>query len=328
MTNKGTTHIVLGGAGFIGSTLIEHLLLGDEFTRILVIDRANASNWSELETFRDDRIRSLIFDLTSDVDIKSKLTKYELNSEQFVVWHLAANSDIKLSAKDINIEIKDTFLTTIAAMKIVDDLDGKVQLIFTSTSAIYGHKPGILLEEELFEHNPISNYGIMKLASEHYIAKSFKQLSDKNKEFIIFRLPNVVGPRLTHGLIYDLFLQMKSNPNNLVILGNGNQTKQYVAVGELVEIMETARKIAPMGIYNLSPDGEGTSVRQIVTFFRSAYGNGREVQFGNEDYGWPGDIPNFQLANTKIKNLGLSFKSMSTEAIKQAIDENRNLIRD
>ena len=141
-----------------------------------------------------------------------------------IVYHLAANSDIQKGGQNPEVDYEDTFMTTRGVLELMRR-NGIKNLFFSSTSAIYGNESDKLLSENLGGLLPISYYGGAKYASENFIA-SYSYMNDFNT--MIFRFPNVIGPNLTHGVIYDFTKRLKDNPSELKILGDGTQTKPYV----------------------------------------------------------------------------------------------------
>lgn len=124
-----------------------------------------------------------------------------------------------------SVDFNDTFMTTYSTLEFMRKNEIK-KLFFASTSAIYGDKKE-LLTETLGGLSPISYYGGAKYASEGFIS-SYTFMNDLNT--VIFRFPNVIGPNLTHGVIYDFVRKLQNNPNELEILGDGHQTKPYLYV--------------------------------------------------------------------------------------------------
>ena len=114
---------------------------------------------------------------------------------------------------------------------------------------------------------PVSNYGAMKLASEACISAAVESFLDRAW---IFRFPNVIGPRATHGIIYDLLHKLAKNPPSLEVLGDGSQTKPYLHVSELLDAMWLIFQRAPgrLNVYNIGVDDEGASVSYIANAVR------------------------------------------------------------
>jgi UDP-glucose 4-epimerase len=189
------------------------------------------------------------------------------------------------------------------------------ELLFASTSAVYGDKPG-LLRESGGDLQPISYYGAAKLASEAFIS-AFALMCGLSANII--RFPNVVGERLTHGAIYDFIKKLKANPRELEILGDGQQEKPYTYVHDLVE----ALLFLPFGevgvnIYNAGVES-ATTTRRIADIVCEEMGLvGVEYRFTGGSVGWKGDVARFQYDLTKIHEAGWRAKHSSDEAVRLA----------
>ena len=230
---------------------------------------------------------------------------------------MAANSDIQASAKKPEIEYKNTYTTTFNILCCMREYQVK-KIFFASTSAIYGDKRNEILDENTSNLMPISYYGAAKLGSEA-ILSAFSYMNDI--ETLIFRFPNVVGPRLTHGVIYDFIRKLKNDPKKLEILGNGNQTKPYIYVFDLIDailqFMNTAKK--EITIYNVGGEGT-TSVNRIADIVCEEMNlmNVEYIYSGGET-GWKGDVPRFLYSVEKIQKDGWHAKYTSDEAVRETI---------
>ena len=246
--------------------------------------------------------------------------KAEAGSAGFqTLWHMAANSDIGVGGLNPDVDLQATFLTTYNSLKLMESL-GIPEIAFASSSAIYGPHDGVLREETgpLF---PISNYGAMKLASEGAITAGLERFG---KRAWIFRFPNVVGPRSTHGIIFDFLKKLKKTPHELEVLGDGTQQKPYLHSQELIDAMififEKSRE--RLNCFNVAPPDSSTTVRYIAeAVVRAAAPNAR-IRYTGGSRGWVGDVPKFQYSIAKVQKLGWSPKMTSNEAIERAIREN------
>lgn len=305
--------LVIGGAGFIGSHLCEALLkAGDEVhcvddfslgTRKNVVDIEDSPKFHihEVDASRHDDLLAIFQQVKPDQ-----------------VFHLAANSDIQASAMNPGVEYKNTYTTTFQVLSCMRET-GVKKLFFASTSAVYGDKRDVVLTENTPNLAPISYYGAAKLGSEALIS-AFSFMNDFS--VIIFRFPNVIGPHLTHGVIFDFIHRLRENPKELRILGDGRQTKPYIFVLDLVEAILQFRD-APRGvsIYNLGVE-DATSVTHIAEIIVEEMGLG-DVKFsytGGEG-GWKGDVPRFQYDLTKIHRAGWRAKHTSDEAVRRTVRE-------
>lgn len=320
MTSTKNINILFGGAGFIGANLAKSLT--NKSQQVIVVDLPSAKNWTIVEKLPNLRTVKIIGNQDLSILLNRKLLEIVDSQEtEFEIhfWHLAANSDIRISSTDASVDLENTLNSTIKAIRLASQLPLTKKFIFASTSAVYGYQPGIKLSEDSML-NPISNYGVMKLASEYLVQNAFN--SDTNVNFYIFRFPNVVGPFLTHGLIFDLYKQVVGAKQFIDILGNGNQTKQYMHVDELIEAMLTLLDSSVNSIFNLGPAFGSTNVREIVRIFQETNRNFWEVRYGDEPYGWIGDVPNFEFSVKKALDHGVILKLNSHDSVKLAIEQN------
>ena len=305
--------LITGGAGFIGSHLSEKLL--DLGHKVVVVDNFELGNRDNVNTLVSSPNFKLIESDASNVEFLSNVMK---QNETEIVYHLAANSDIQKSAKDPNIDFKNTFSTTYSVLESMRRNQIK-RLFFASTSAVYGEKLGILLKEDIGNLAPISYYGGAKLASEAFIS-SYSYMNDF--DVTIFRFPNVIGPKLTHGVIFDFIKKLQENPEKLEILGDGTQCKPYIYVLDLIEaiLMVSFSNEKSVNIYNLGVEG-ATTVRNIADMVCTKLRlKDVEYKFTHGDRGWKGDVPSFQYDLTKIHNRGWQAKHTSNESVQATLD--------
>jgi UDP-glucose 4-epimerase len=236
------------------------------------------------------------------------------------VWHLAANSDIQAGGRDPDIDLRLTFLSTYNVLKLMAQ-SGLRELVFASSSAIYGEHAG-LLKEDSGPLLPISNYGAMKLASEGVITAAIG--GGVLRRAWICRFPNVVGSRATHGVIFDFLKKLRANPKNLEVLGDGTQEKPYLHVCELVEAMVFIHKRSTevLNCYNIAPRKGTTTVRHIAEHVVQSAAPGSIIRYAGGSRGWVGDVPRFRYSTAKLKALGWSSKLTSNAAVELAIREN------
>jgi UDP-glucose 4-epimerase len=231
---------------------------------------------------------------------------------------MVANSDIAAGVADPNVDLKDTFLSTfnlLAAMR-----EARIRTIaFASTSAVYGvHEQ--TLEETTGPLFPISNYGAMKLASEALISAAVESYLERAW---IFRFPNVIGPRATHGIIFDLLTKLARQPADLEVLGDGTQQKPYLHVSELVEAMLWICEHAndPFNWFNIGPPDEGATVKEIAEAVQRQAAPSKPIRFTGGNKGWVGDVPKFRYSIEKLKRLGWSPQLTSRQAVERAVKE-------
>lgn len=217
--------LVAGGCGFIGSHLIDSLLaLGHSVVSAdkLIMGDGNIVHLKDNELFTFEEVE------LSDQDAVDRLFKKHSFD---AVYHLAANSDIQKGGKEPSIDFNDTLLTTRTILESMR-WHNVPNLFFASTSAVYGEKVDEVLTETTGDLRPVSFYGGCKLASEAMIS-SYVSMCDMKA--VIFRFPNVIGPRLTHGAVFDFIRKLRADSSTLEILGDGTQCKPYIYVKDLVD---------------------------------------------------------------------------------------------
>lgn len=293
--------IITGASGLVGSTLINSIV--GKKTLIFAIDDLSGGKLGFIKNFiLENKIKFINEDIS-----KKKLSKkfyIKVNKLKFdEVWLLAANSDIKKGILNPNVDFNNTYLTTFNFLNnIKNNLKKNCKIIFTSSSAVYGnHKNRILLKENFGPQTPVSNYGSMKLASEAYIT----HFAFKNK-FIykIYRLPNVIGKNITHGIFYDMRKKFINKTKVVNVLGDGNQKKPYMYCEDLIKILLKDKK-NKSSIINVGQNDNGITVKQILQLFKKHLRSRKTIKFGKTKYGWIGDVPNYRLNNSLIKKNNL-----------------------
>lgn len=307
--------IVTGAAGFIGSQLVDRLLAdGHAVVGVDNLSRGTRENLARALAHPAFRfVEADVSDAAAAIGAVGPVPGAD------IVWHLAANSDIAAGVADSRIDIRDTFMTCHGALEIAK-ATGAQRLAFASTSAVYGDYPEPLVET----HGPmlpISNYGAMKLAGEALISAGAES---HLRQAWIFRFPNVVGDRATHGVINDLFLKLKRDPVELEVLGDGKQKKPYLHASDLIDAMLFI--VANGGpdrrqVYNIGPEDDGFDVAGIAAGVIAASGTGARIRYTGGDRGWVGDVPRFSYSVEKLARLGWRPTLTSAQAVARAIGE-------
>ena len=287
--------IVTGGAGFIGSHLIERLLLrGDE---VIVIDNLSSGKMDFLkEHIVNPDFEFIRLDLLNQKELNTTVKDAD------AVFHLAANPDVRLGVSDTRVHLEQNIIATynlLEAMRI-----NKIKnILFTSTSTVYGEAALIPTPEEYGPLVPISLYGASKLACEALIT-SYCSTFDMNSW--LFRFANIVGPRGTHGIIFDFINKLIKNPGSLEILGDGKQRKSYLHVYDCVEAilfaMENSNDM--VNIFNIGSQDtiNATEIGEIIVEEMGL----QDVEFNytGGSRGWKGDVPKMMLSIDRIKSVG------------------------
>lgn len=304
--------LVTGGAGFIGSHLCDALIARDD--TVICVD--DLSRGRKENIFHLENSDSFTF-YQEDISNIGTLKRIFEKEEPEYVFHLVANSDIQESAKNPEVEFCNTYSTTFNVLQCMKEYDVR-QLFFASTSAVYGDKRSMILDEDTTGLSPISYYGAAKLGSEALIS-AYSYMN--GMEALIFRFPNVIGPRLTHGVIYDFINKLKKDPAELEILGDGQQTKPYIYVLDLIQAIVSMMDRGKTGVslYNLGVEST-TSVTKIADILCEEMGlENVKYRYTGGESGWKGDVPRFQYSLDKIHRTGWRAEYDSDESVRMAI---------
>jgi UDP-glucose 4-epimerase len=294
--------LVTGGAGFIGSHLTEALAKKGE---VEVFDNFSSGKRVFL---RDVDVKIIQGDIRNLEEIK------EASKSVDIVYHFAADPDVRRSFSEPLENFKIDVLGTSNVLEACRLNDVK-QIVFASSSVVYGDAEIPTQEEAPIA--PISNYGAAKAASEFYVS-TYSQLY--GIKATVLRYANIMGPRLTHGVIYDFYYKLKKNPKELEILGDGNQKKSYLHVTDAVNATLLAtQKTRKYSIFNVGSE-ETITVKKISRLVVSTLGlKGVRYKYTGGKTGWPGDVPIMLLSIKKLKSLGWTPRFSIKESILDTI---------
>ena len=237
-----------------------------------------------------------------------------------IVFHLAANPNVKIGAFNTRIDYEQNILATYNLLEALRENDECKNIVFTSTSTVYGEAEKMPTPEDYGPLKPISLYGASKLACEALISGYSHLFGFKS---VICRLANIVGSRSGHGVICDFINKLRNNPKTLEVLGDGTQRKSYLYVKDCVEAMILAaeKSSSQVEIYNIGSE-DSVNVAAIAKIVIEEMGlKDVEIRYtGGVDggRGWKGDVKVMLLDISKIKSLGWKPKLNSAEAVRQA----------
>lgn len=308
--------LVTGGAGFIGSHLVDRLCTDQ--VEVVVLDALTSGTLGNLETWSNSPYLNFV---KMDLLDLEKLPKASSDCE--TVFHLAADPDVRSGSNNPRTHYKQNLVATFNLLEAIRKADSIKTLAFTSTSTVYGDANKIPTPEDYAPLKPVSVYGACKLASEALIT-SYAYTYGFNAT--IYRLANIVGPRSQHGIIHDFISKLGKNPKRLEILGDGTQTKSYLYVRDCIDaILVSVGKLKEgVEIYNVGSEDQA-NVAQIADIICEEMGL-TDVEYyysGGVDggRGWKGDVKIMLLNVEELKRLGWKPALNSCGAIRKTVKE-------
>jgi len=303
-------YFVTGGAGFIGSILVNRLLV--DGNKVTVYDNLSLgkkiflnSNSKNLKIVKGD-IRDF------------KLIQKTIKGHNFI-FHLAANSDIPSGIKNSRLDFE---INTIGTLIVLESMvKNKIKnLVFASTSAVFGHPKKFPTPENYGPCLPESFYGASKLACEGYISAYANLHGIKSW---IFRFANITGSPATHGILYDFMKKLKKKSRTFEVLGNGYQEKSYITNKMLVDgilnvIKRTKNKKQKIFLYNIG-NTDSIKVKNIAKIFLKENNSNKKIFYTGGKGGWKGDVYRMHLDISKIIRQGWKPQKNSKECIMDSI---------
>lgn len=307
--------VVTGGAGFIGSHIVDALV--EKGDRVLVIDNLSAGTKSNIISHIDSgKVEFLKADLLED-GWQEKIVGADR------VFHIAADPDVRASAVSPGRVYDNNVLATEKVLEAMRE-HGVKELVFTSTSTVYGEADLIPTPENYSPMIPISIYAASKFACEAMIAG---YANTYNMKSWVFRFANIIGERSNHGVIWDFVHKLKNNPSELEILGDGKQIKSYFSVDACVKAVFFAVENSdePFNYFNIGSEDwiDVTAIAEIITDEMGL--SDVSFRYTGGDRGWIGDVPKMQLGVDKLKALGWKPETGSAESVRLAV---RSLLKE
>jgi UDP-glucose 4-epimerase len=302
--------LVVGGAGFIGSHLVERLV---ERAEVTVLDDLSSGGRPQLEAALASGRCELRVGSVFDSELLSSAMRGKI-----AVFHLSANPEARRGLEQPLLDLEQGTLATHAVLDAMRRTGVKA-LVLSSSGTVYGASRSVCREADLGAL-PISLYGASKLASEALVSAHVECFGISGW---IFRLGNVIGPRATHGAAFDFLSRLKQDPEQLTVLGDGSQSKPYLHVGDAVDGMLFGFEHAanPLNVFNLAPDG-GSSVRYLAERCVACSPQpAARILYTGGQRGWLGDIPQSRLDAAKLAALGYSLPRSSDEAIELGVTQ-------
>ena len=313
--------VVTGGAGFLGSHLVDEILSRGLASRIIIVDNLSSGSLKNIEkALSDHRVSLAKLDLKR---VSSDLENAFRGSE--AVFHYAANPEVRISVTDPRTHFNENVVSTFNVLELCRKHDIEY-LVFASSSTVYGDALLLPTPETYCLTEPVSVYGAAKLCCEVLISTYTKLYGI---HALILRYANIVGLRLRHGVIYDFIQKLLKNPRKLEILGDGTQRKSYLHVSDAVDatlhllnhFIEERHRLA---VYNIG-NSDWITVKEIADIVVE------EMGLENVEYvfkpatpdgrGWPGDVKLMLLDVSKLMATGWKPRMSSRDAVRRCTRE-------
>ncbi|MEQ8542294.1 MAG: NAD-dependent epimerase/dehydratase family protein [Coleofasciculus sp. D1-CHI-01] len=308
---------ITGGLGFIGGHLAEHLLQQGYRVTLYDCNRHGSQPWHQ--TLQNHPgCRCIAGDLRDAALLNQSLTSHS------IVFHLAANSNSRQSLRDREVDLQHGIQATWTLLQAMAD-QNVPQIVYASSQLVYGEPQTPLLRESLGPLLPISPYGASKLAGEGIIS-AYHHLN--RIQGTILRFGNIIGPRMSYGIVRDFVEKLQKNPKTLEILGDGQQQRNYLHVRDSVAAMLTTAQ-RPLGktceVYNVG-NQDYISALEVAQIVAEVVVGSSEIDYQTTggQRGWRGDVPHLRCDLSKIKMLEWQPSCNSATAVAQAARETLN----
>lgn len=301
--------LVTGGAGFIGSHLVDELVRRDN--QVIVYDNLSSGFKRHLETLlSNNRITLVEGELLDEERLNAAMKGAD------TVFHLAANADVRGGKSNTRVDLEQNIIGThrvLEAMRI----NGASRIVFTSSATVYG-EPDVFPTPESYAPIQTSVYGASKLAAEAMIQAYGEYFGIKS---FSFRFVSWIGERYSHGVVFDFIKKLQKNPSELEILGDGNQKKSYLHVEDGVKAIFMAMDNMPdlKNVVNLG-HSDYLNVVDLADIVVQEMGLKKvDYRFTGGVRGWLGDSPFVHLDISKIRSAGFEPQVSIEDGIRRTV---------
>jgi UDP-glucose 4-epimerase len=301
-----TRVLVTGGAGFIGSHLVEQLV--NVGARVAVLD--------DLSTGRIQNLDAVASRIDLDVhSVADAVADPRLVADFDVIFHLAANPYIPPSVESPAYDYELNLETTFRLLEVLRQAERRPQLVYASSAAVYGD-PARLPIRESDPTVPISPYGVSKLAAERYVAV-YSRLYAMPCSAV--RLFSVYGPRQRKQVVYDLLDRLSRDSDRLEIMGDGTQERDFVYVEDVAAAFIAVAERAPAEgeVFNVA-SGTTHSIAQLADGLCEALGAHPEIAYTGSVR--PGDAERWSVDTSALRDLGFDARTTLLRGLENTRD--------
>lgn len=306
---------VVGGAGFIGGHFADRLLASDATQQVTVYDNfSSGREWHLAAHQADARLTVIKGDVRDLEDLVAAVNGHD------TVIHLASNPDIARAMTDPAIDFDQGTLLTHHVAEAARRA-GVGSVLYASGSGVYGDLGETEATEDHGPMVPVSTYGASKLAGEALLGSYAAMFGVTARAF---RFGNVVGPRQTHGVGFDFIRRLLDDARRLRILGDGQQSKSYIHVDDVVEAVLHAARLASgaFAVFNVAT-GDYVTVTEIAELAVDVVGlpaGSTQFEYTGGDRGWKGDVPVVRINTDRIRALGWTNARTGRQALRASME--------
>lgn len=306
--------LVLGGAGFIGSHMVDWLL--NQNHEVIVLDNFSTGRTEFIPcSYCGGLERNNPKLHVREGDCLNLWAVMKAMTGCTHVYHFQANADVRGGKQNTSRDLEQNLMTTWNVLEAMRLSGTAKHITFASSAVVYG-EPDVFPTPENYHGKQTSVYGASKLGAEAYI-QAYSEYFDFG--YTILRFVSWIGERYTHGVIFDFVKQLQRTPNYLEVLGDGSQEKSYLHVADGIEGIHVATNSAKRGIFNLGHD-DSITVRELAEIVVDEVGNGKvSISFGEGKRGWVGDAPVVKLDTSKLKHYGWEPQVSIEEGIRRTV---------
>jgi len=305
--------LVTGGAGFIGSHIVDRFVI--DGYRVRVVDNLSSGRLENLKQWLNSKGVELLVG-----DLREPEVALRAVDGVDVVFHFAANPEVRLSTTDPEVHFTNNIVATFNVLEAMRR-KGVEGIVFASSSSVYGEPETIPVGEDA-PLKPISIYGASKAACENIIHSYTKLYGIKA---VVPRYANIVGPRLRHGVVWDFINKLLVDRRRLEILGDGRQVRSYMHVEDAVEatMIAWSKSKGYFEVYNVASEDWITvdDVADIVLDVMGLKDVKKVYRPMLHGIGWPGDVKKVALRIDRLRMLGFKPKMRSKEAVARTVAE-------
>jgi UDP-glucose 4-epimerase len=309
MKLKSQNILVFGGAGFIGSHLVERLL--QDGARVTVFDNLKTGRRSNLANVaKHPKLRFIEADVRNVKKVKATVPGHD------VIFHFCDDSDIRFAAEHPDSYVEQNIMGLFYVLEAMRR-NGIRTILFPSSTTVFGEIAKPPVSERGGPMIPLNLYGGAKLAAEGLIS-GWAHTYDF--QAIVFRFVGIIGGRMDHGVVHDFVRKLQRNPSQLEILGDGSQRRSFVLVDDCVEAMLFALANATKN-YHLIHIGnrDQIAIRDAAKVILKAMKlKQTKFQFTGGKVGWKGDVASNFIQSETLTQLGWKPQHSSRQAVLEA----------